>query len=104
MIYQYALAPNYGKIGWQYLSDAWASGCDDGDEELAKVCAGNAGVYRASGAAFLFFVIFGLGECILSSKLFGMWLFDAVAYHVICYVCTAAKCKPTANREAWPAK
>ena len=77
LAYQYGLAPNYDKITWEYLNDAWTSGCDDlGNEDLVKVCAGNAGVYRAAGAAFVFFVIFGL----------------------------AAKCKPTANREAWPAK
>lgn len=39
-------------------------------------CSGNAGVYRASSAAVVFFIIFGI----------------------------AAKCKPTSNREAWPAK
>ena len=77
LVFQYALAPNYGRISWSYLSDAWTSGCGhDTNEELVKVCAGNAGVYRASGAAFVFFVIFGI----------------------------AAKCRPTANREAWPAK
>jgi len=78
LVYQYGLAPNYDKIGWQYLSDAWSSGCDavEGNEELVQVCAGNAAVYRASSAAFVFFVIFGI----------------------------AAKCKPTSNREAWPAK
>jgi len=78
LIYQYGLAPNYDKISWQYLSDAWSSGCDiiEGNEELVQVCAGNAGVYRASSAAFVFFVIFGI----------------------------AAKCRPTSNREAWPAK
>lgn len=77
LIYQYALAPNYDRISWQYLSDAWTSGC--GDElsfELMQVCSGNAGVYRAASAAFVFFVIFGI----------------------------AAKCRPTSNREAWPAK
>lgn len=77
LIYQYAFAPNYDKFRWQYLSDAWTSGCEEQvDVELVKVCSGNAGVYRASSAAFVFFFILGI----------------------------AAKCKPTANREAWPAK
>lgn len=77
LAYQYALAPNYDRISLQYVSDAWTSGCGDlTSEELVKVCSGNAGVYRASSAAFVFFVIFGI----------------------------AAKCRPTANREAWPAK
>lgn len=78
LIYQYGLAPNYDKISWKYLSDAWTSGCGDvtNNEDLLKVCAGNAGVYRASGAAFVFFVVFGI----------------------------AAKGRPTANRDAWPAK
>ena len=64
LIFQYGFAPNYDRIGWQYLSDAWSSGCDEAtsNEELIKVCAGNAGVYRASSAAFLFFIIFGIGE------------------------------------------
>ena len=64
LIFQYGFAPNYDRIGWQYLSDAWSSGCDEAtsNEELVKVCAGNAGVYRASSAAFLFFIIFGVGE------------------------------------------
>ncbi|KAL7554060.1 hypothetical protein ACHAWF_017449 [Thalassiosira exigua] len=77
LVYQYALAPNYDRIKWQYLSDAWTSGCgDELSEELLQVCSGNAGVYRAASAAFVFFVILGV----------------------------AAKCRPTANREAWPAK
>lgn len=77
LIFQYALAPNYDRISWQYLSDAWTSGCEDlGSTEMTQVCSGNAGVYRAASAAFVFFVIFGI----------------------------AAKCKPTSNREAWPAK
>lgn len=60
LVYQYGLAPNYDKLQWDYLLDAWASGCDElGDEDLMVVCAGNAGVYRAAAAAFLFFVIFG---------------------------------------------
>lgn len=56
--------------------EAWTAGCDDLSAELATVCSGNSGVYRASFSAFVFFILFGL----------------------------AAWCRPTANREAWPAK
>lgn len=77
LIFQYALAPNVSQLRWSYFIDAWTAGsCANENPELVKVCSGNAGVYRASSAAFLFFVIFGL----------------------------AALCKPTANRDAWPAK
>jgi hypothetical protein len=63
LVFQYGFAPNYDKIGWQYLSDAWTSGCgDDSNKELMTICAGNAGVYRSSAAAFVFFIIFGIGE------------------------------------------
>lgn len=63
LVLQYGFAPNYDKIGWQYLSDAWTSGCGaDTSEELVKICAGNSGVFRASAAAFVFFFIFGIGE------------------------------------------
>lgn len=74
LVFQYGLAPNLDAISWDYFIDAWTSGC--GDDESLDVCSGNAGVFRAAGAAFVFFFIFGI----------------------------AAKCKPSANREAWPAK
>ncbi|KAL7455695.1 hypothetical protein ACHAWC_007229 [Mediolabrus comicus] len=76
LIFQYALAPNVSQIVWPYFVNAWTGSCANENPELVKVCSGNAGVFRASFAAFLFFVIFGL----------------------------AAICKPTANRDAWPAK
>ena len=104
LAFQYALGPNYGKLRLEYLVEAWSSGCDHDNQELVKICAGrsrpgqsenssdsfdflaltiacillpgNSGVYRAQGAAFLFFFVFAI----------------------------AAKCRPTANREAWPAK
>ena len=86
LIFQYGLSPyilstNENGIipGWQYLSDAWTSGCEDeadGGNIDATICAGNSGVYRSSSAAFAFFCIFGI----------------------------AAKCRPTSNREAWLAK
>jgi hypothetical protein len=102
LVFQYGFAPNYDKFGWQYLTDAWTSGCgDDANEEL---CAGNAGVYRSSAAAFVFFVIFGIGEhhsytscsCPIFAKR-NVSFTPSLSY-------LAAKCKPTANREAWLAK
>lgn len=65
LIFQYGLAPNYTKLTWNYLIDAWTAGCANDNEELVKVCAGNAGVYRAAGAAFIFFFIFGIGEYVI---------------------------------------
>lgn len=76
LAFQYALGPNYGKLRLEYLVEAWSSGCEHDNQELVQICAGNSGVYRAQGAAFLFFFLFAI----------------------------AAKCRPTANREAWPAK
>ena len=59
------------------LSDAWQSGCTDlGTQEMVERCAGNAGVYRSSFSAVVFFLLAGI----------------------------AVACKKTANREAWPAK
>ena len=62
LIFQYGLAPNLDAISWQYFIDAWTSGCGGNNVLLVDVCAGNAGVYRASGAAFLFYFVFGAGE------------------------------------------
>lgn len=60
-----------------FLVDSWTSGCDDLEtEELIERCAGNAGVYRSSFSAFVFYILAGI----------------------------AVACKRTANREAWPAK
>jgi len=83
-IFQYAVAPalqpdgrapNLPVVGG-YLVEAWASGCVHDDAILRERCSGNAGVYRIAGATSLFFILAAL----------------------------AALCKPTANREAWPAK
>lgn len=64
----------------KYLAEAWTDGCEDyfyyDDDTLRQKCSGNNGVYRVAFSALLFFVL------------------GAVA----------AVCKPTANREAWPAK
>ena len=81
LAYQYGIAPHCEN--WPYLGDAWSAGCEDrGSAELARVCSGNAGVYRAASAAFAFFVVFGVGESrarsggrcghrVLRSRLFG---------------------------------
>lgn len=59
------------------LSDAWRSGCDELETaELVERCAGNAGVYRTSFSAVIFYLLAGI----------------------------AVYCKRTMNREAWPAK
>lgn len=59
-----------------FVNDAWLDGCDGLSKDLQKVCAGNNGNFRVSSATFIFFCLAGL----------------------------AAVLKPTANREAWPAK
>eukprot|EP00553_Chaetoceros_curvisetus_P015593 CAMPEP_0204643584 /NCGR_PEP_ID=MMETSP0718-20130828/825_1 /ASSEMBLY_ACC=CAM_ASM_000674 /TAXON_ID=230516 /ORGANISM="Chaetoceros curvisetus" /LENGTH=369 /DNA_ID=CAMNT_0051664865 /DNA_START=243 /DNA_END=1349 /DNA_ORIENTATION=- len=64
----------------KYLAEAWTDGCEEyfyyDDDTLRQKCSGNNGVYRVAFSALVFFVL------------------GAVA----------AACKPTANREAWPAK
>jgi len=97
-VFQYALAPVFGNesnkiqaipYAGPYIFDAWQQGCTVSEEEivakgysqeivhqLEASCRGNNGVYRVSGATFLVFILLAL----------------------------AAKCKPTFNREAWPAK
>jgi len=83
--YQYGFGPNIvqynnqiGPIGW--MGRAWYNGCDqyvsDGDYDLAHTCAGQAGVYRAAGSAFLFFILAAI----------------------------AVKFNPRSNREAWASK
>eukprot|EP00956_Cyclotella_meneghiniana_P012992 scaffold18576_cov51-Cyclotella_meneghiniana.AAC.6 len=84
LIFQYALAPRllpdeiagYTPYVGTYLVESWTGGCTDLSSDLIPVCSGNSGVYRASFSSFLFFILFGI----------------------------AARCRPTANREAWPAK
>mmetsp|Transcript_1098 Transcript_1098/g.1967 ORF Transcript_1098/g.1967 Transcript_1098/m.1967 type:complete len:521 (-) Transcript_1098:138-1700(-) len=101
-LYQYwvgpALKPMYANDlnpVLAYLSEAWLEGCeqytldhnenstliftnDDLDrlEVQREKCSGNHGVYRVAGSAFLFYILAAI----------------------------AAFCKPTANRQAWPAK
>ncbi len=66
-----------------YLVQAWTSGCNYSDSNLhsnasvlEEVCRQNNGVYRVSACTWLFFVLLAV----------------------------AAKCKPSFNREVWPAK
>jgi serine incorporator 1/3 len=77
--FQYGVAPmiaNTAKYsGW--IAKKWFEGCNDFDTlELREQCAGISGVYRVGAATFLFLAL----------------------------ATVAAYCKPTANREAWPAK
>lgn len=83
--FQYGAAPAIvDNPGVPYLYDAWTSGCDyaspNGDaatsDAFLRACAGNSGAYRSLFAATVFFLLAAI----------------------------AARCKPTANREAWPAK
>ena len=64
---------------YSYLAEAWSGGClqysNDG-EDIYAACTGNSGVYRVAGFTLLFYILAAM----------------------------AAFCKPTANREAWPAK
>jgi hypothetical protein len=77
-IFQYAVAPRIVDFTFSnYVVDAWRDGCENlGSEDLTNRCAGNSAVYRAALSATLFFVLAAI----------------------------AVACKPTANREAWPAK
>ena len=77
--FQYGVAPYLTSITFpsNYVVDAWTDGCDQYEtEELQTRCAGNNGVYRSAASATLFFVLAAI----------------------------AVICKPSANREAWPAK
>jgi hypothetical protein len=84
LVFQYAVAPRlqpnevagYTPYIGTYLVETWTGGCTELSSDLVVVCSGNSGVYRASFSAFAFFILFGI----------------------------AAWCRPTANREAWPAK
>jgi hypothetical protein len=77
--FQYGIAPflvDSSYTGW--LRDGWLDGCEEYqfDEALQESCAGIYAVYRVGFATTLFFVLAAI----------------------------AVLCKPTANREAWPAK
>lgn len=85
-LYQYWLGPALKESMissvnpvYSYLAEAWSGGClqysSDG-EDIYAACTGNSGVYRVAGFTLLFYILAAM----------------------------AAFCKPTANREAWPAK
>ncbi|KAI2498883.1 Serine incorporator (Serinc) [Fragilaria crotonensis] len=87
LVFQYGVAPRVLDVPVSnYVTTSWTDAClqyrlpageaGDNQDDLVARCMGNNGVYRATGSAFLFFLLAGL----------------------------AAFCKPTANREAWPAK
>jgi len=60
-----------------YVTSAWLDGCNDYEEDVLKqCCVGQAGVYRVTFSALVFFVL----------------------------ATVAVACRRTANREAWPAK
>lgn len=77
--FQYGIASaivNFDTVD-NFVTDAWLDGCDNLETpSLVERCAGNAGVYRSSFSAFVFYILAGIAVC----------------------------CKRTANREAWPAK
>jgi len=81
LAFQYGVAPYvvespYGDV-LGYVKTSWTDGCEDlGSQQLEIACVGNNAVYRVFGTATLFFLLAAI----------------------------AAACKPTANREAWPAK
>jgi hypothetical protein len=76
--FQYGIAPFLVESDYTgFLRDNWLDGCEKFDgEELQKSCAGIHAVYRVGFATTLFFVLAAI----------------------------AVLLKPTANREAWPAK
>lgn len=76
--FQYGVAPYVVDVGFSnYVTNAWLDGCDIYETDaLVERCAGQAGVYRASFAALIFFLLATI----------------------------AVICKKSANREAWPAK
>lgn len=76
--FQYGVAPYVYKVPvGNYVTDAWSDGCTGyATQQLRDRCSGNSGVYRSASSATLFFVLAAI----------------------------AVACKPSANREAWPAK
>jgi Serine incorporator (Serinc) len=77
--FQYAASVAGFQPANPYLYNSWMDGCIDNRAksiDLTKACIGNNGVYRPMFAATVFFLL----------------------------AAVAAFCKPTANREAWPAK
>lgn len=84
-LFCYGLAPALGEDGslasipgtGSYVSGAWNDGCETyGTEALRSVCRSNSAVYRVGLATVVFYLFAG----------FSAW------------------CRPTSNREIWPAK
>lgn len=78
LAFQYGVARYIVTVSFSnYVTTAWLDGCEDYETDaLVERCAGQAGVYRASFSALVFFLLATI----------------------------AVACKKTANREAWPAK
>jgi len=76
--FQYGVAVVIADFDYShYVIDAWLDGCQDYETDiLVKRCAGYAGVYRSAFGSVLFYLLAAIGVAL----------------------------KPTANREAWPAK
>lgn len=76
--FQYGVAPYVYKVPIDnFVTDAWTDGCTGyATQALRDRCSGNNGAYRPAASATLFFVLAAI----------------------------AVYCKPSANREAWPAK
>lgn len=77
-VFQYAVGPFVMDLSMSnYVTDSWTDGCLQYESEaLNKKCVGNQGVYRATFSAFVFFLLASISVYL----------------------------RPTANREAWPAK
>eukprot|EP00538_Stauroneis_constricta_P004615 CAMPEP_0119549242 /NCGR_PEP_ID=MMETSP1352-20130426/2991_1 /TAXON_ID=265584 /ORGANISM="Stauroneis constricta, Strain CCMP1120" /LENGTH=468 /DNA_ID=CAMNT_0007594749 /DNA_START=158 /DNA_END=1564 /DNA_ORIENTATION=- len=77
-VFQYGVAPAVANVTISnFVTDAWLDGCTKyGEDILVDRCAGQAGVYRSAFSSTLFFALAAIGVV----------------------------CKPSANREAWPAK
>ena len=76
--FQYGVAPYIVGLTYKnYVTKAWLDGCDNYTTDvLVKRCAGQSGVYRSASGATLFYFLAGI----------------------------TVVCKPSFNREAWPAK
>jgi len=78
LAFQYGVATYIVNVTFSnYVTNAWLDGCDIYETDaLVERCAGQAGVYRATFSALVFFLLATI----------------------------AVVCKRSANREAWPAK
>jgi len=77
LAFQYGLGPYLLDMNLDNpVRDSWMDDCEKYSNDMKRSCVGNNGNFRVSAATTLFFVLAGI----------------------------AAVLKPTANREAWPAK